>query len=111
MDTNKVKGGELGKKVVRFWDCLLDRGMFISLARRSAPLARRSILLARRSAPLARGSVALARECAPLARPKSITNRTTLAPTWECTMFIFSTFYVSLYLLTPLLILFLPLFR
>src|SRR5699024_11875490 len=29
MDTNKVKGGELGKKVVRFWDCLLDRGMFI----------------------------------------------------------------------------------
>src|SRR5699024_1988853 len=33
MDTNKVKGGELGKKVVRFWDCLLDRGMFKAVYR------------------------------------------------------------------------------
>src|SRR5699024_9975474 len=49
MDTNKVKGGELGKKVVRFWDCLLDRGMFKVTARVSAIAARVPHFFARAS--------------------------------------------------------------
>src|SRR5699024_4107822 len=42
MDTNKVKGGELGKKIVRFWDCLLDRGMFRTDSRASERCRRAS---------------------------------------------------------------------
>ena len=57
MDTNKVKGGELGKKVVRFWDCLLDRGMFMRLTRAGTRPTRAGIRLTRAGTALTRAGM------------------------------------------------------